>query len=83
MEEAANKIVDLSNNSEFISQLEKQQIEEYAREIALEQAKEESKQIGVDEEKIEIAKKMLEDNVDVGLISKYSGLTIDTINKLK
>ena len=39
--------------------------------------------LGIDEEKIEIAKKMLEDNVDVELIAKYSGLTITVINKLK
>ena len=87
MEEAANKIVDLSNNSEFISQLEKQQIEEYAREIALEQAKEESKQIGIDEgerlKQIEIAKKMLQKGSDIIFISECTGLSVEEINKLK
>ena len=32
---------------------------------------------------IEIAKNMLKDNVDVNIISKYSGLSIDEINNLK
>ena len=85
MEEAVNKIVDLSNDSEFISQLERQQIEEYG--IALEEAKNEGKQLGIDEgeklKQIEIAKKMLEDNVDIDFISKYSGLSINEINGLK
>ena len=32
---------------------------------------------------IEIAKNMLKDNVDINIISKYSGLNIEEINKLK
>ena len=32
---------------------------------------------------IEIAKNMLKDNVDINIISKYSGLSIDEINNLK
>ena len=32
---------------------------------------------------IEIAKNMLKDNIDINIISKYSGLTVDEINKLR
>ena len=35
------------------------------------------------EEKIETAKKMLEDGLDAGLISRYTGLSIDEIQKLQ
>ena len=91
MEDAVKKIVSLSNDPNFISELEKQQIEEYARNYALEKAEErgkqagiyEGKKIGIDERNIEIAKKMLNDNVDISFISKYSGLSIDEINNLK
>ena len=83
MEEAVNKIVDLSNDSEFISQLERQQIEEYARGIALEEAKNEGKKLGINERNIEIAKKMLDKKSDIGFISECTGLSIEEIEKLK
>ena len=35
------------------------------------------------EKNIEIAKNMLKDNVLVELISKYTGLSIEEVNKLK
>ena len=38
---------------------------------------------GLKEGKVEIAKNMLKDNVDINIISKYSGLSVDEINKLK
>ncbi len=34
-------------------------------------------------EKIEIAKSMLKDNVDIEIISKYTNLTIEELEKLK
>ena len=43
----------------------------------------EGREEGLKEKSIEIAKNMLKDNVDINIISKYSGLTIDEINKLK
>ena len=41
------------------------------------------KQMIVDNNKKEIAKKMLEDNLDMNLIMKYTGLTLDEIEDLK
>ena len=38
---------------------------------------------GKKEKSIEIAKNMLKDNVDINIISKYSGLSIEEINELK
>ena len=82
MEEAVNKIVDLSNDSEFISQLERQQIEEYARGVALEEIKEEAEEKGKQNEKIEIAKNLLKENVDINIISTSTGLSNEEIKKL-
>lgn len=74
MEDAANKIVSLSNDPGFISELEKQQIEEYAREVALNKK--------ITDEKNKIAKNMLLNNIDVSVISQCTGLSIDEINNL-
>ena len=46
-------------------------------------AKEEGYSEGKLEGKIETAKKMLKDNLDIEMIIKYSGLTIDEIEKIK
>ena len=43
----------------------------------------EGKEEGLKEKSIEIAKNMLKDNVDINIISKYSGLSVEEINKLK
>lgn len=79
MEDAAEKIVSLSNDPNFISALEKQQIEEYARAVAMGNAKEDGKK----EKTIEIAKKSLEQNIDINTISVITGLSIEEIKKLK
>ena len=42
-------------------------------------AKEEGKEEGLKEKSIEIAKNMLKDNVDINIISKYSGLSVEEI----
>ena len=75
MEDAVNKIVSLSSDPGFISDLEKQQIEEYAREVALGKR--------INDEKIEIARNMLLKNIDINTISECIGLGIDEINDLK
>ena len=46
-------------------------------------AKNTAREEGKEEGKIEIAKNMLKDNVDINIISKYSGLSIDEIKDLK
>ena len=46
-------------------------------------AKEEGLEEGERNKSIEIAKNMLKDNVDINIISKYSGLSIDEIKDLK
>ena len=87
MKDAADKIVSLSSDPGFISELEKQQILEYAKAVALEKAEGRGKEIGLSEgkqfEKIEIAKKSLQQNIDINTISVITGLSIDEIKNLK
>lgn len=86
MEDAANKIVDLSNDPGFISELEKQQIHEYAMEYALEKAEErgfdEGKKIAINERNIEIARNSLVKGIDINTISAITGLSVEEINNL-
>ena len=66
-----------------------QSMEDYEREKLSEkywegiEREKKGKEKGLKEGKIEIARNMLKDNVDINVISKYSGLSIDEINKLK
>ena len=45
--------------------------------------KDEGYEAGKNDERIEIVRKMLDDDVDINTISKYSGLSIEEIQKLK
>jgi len=66
-----------------------QSMEDYEREKLSEkywegiEREKKGKEKGLKEGKIEIARNMLKDNIDINVISKYSGLSIDEINKLK
>ena len=87
MKDAADKIVSLSSDPGFISELEKQQILEYAKAVALEKAEDRGKEIGLSEgaqnKSIEIVQNLLKENVDISVISKSTGLSIEEIEKLE
>ena len=83
MKDAADKIVSLSSDPGFIGELEKQQILEYAKAVALDKAEERGKEIGINQRNIEIAKNLLSENIDFSIISKTTGLSIEEIEKLK
>ncbi len=78
MKKVVETVKSLSSDPIFMSELEKQQLDEYCSAMAIVDAKKEGKQEG----KIEIAKKSLDENIDIETISKITGLTIDEINKL-
>ena len=84
--DTVDKLKIMSNDTEFITSLENKQIEEYCHKIALEDAEEKGKQEGKAEgkkdEKLEIAKKMLDDGFDTQTIIKYTSLSIDEIKNL-
>jgi predicted transposase/invertase (TIGR01784 family) len=79
---AVRKVEDLSRDPNFIGYYD---IEE-ARRQDLEDMKETGIEIGMEkgsrQEKIEIAKSMLNENMEISMISKITGLTIEEIEKL-
>ncbi|MBP3597336.1 MAG: Rpn family recombination-promoting nuclease/putative transposase, partial [Clostridia bacterium] len=54
-----------------------------AREAGRQEGKQEGLRAGRQEEKIETAKKMLEKNIDILIISEITGLTEEEIKKIK
>jgi len=79
MKKIVNDLIDLSNDSDIISAYEKEQIEKYAYEVALKEKEAKGKK----ERNIEIAKNLLDENIDINIISKATGLTIQEIKNLK
>lgn len=86
MKKVVETVKSLSSDPIFMSELEKQQLDEYCSAMAIVDARKEGRQEGkVEGEKskqIEIAKKSLNENIDIETISKITGLSIDEINKL-
>lgn len=92
--DSLNELKNISRDSILMDDLERRELEEYCYKLAIMDAKNEGKDEGLSEgkqagfnegkqnEKIEIARKMLKDNFDIDLISKYSGLSIEEINNL-
>ena len=74
MKKVVETVKSLSSDPIFMSELEKQQLDEYCSAMAIVDAKK--------EEKIEIARNMLAKNSDVQFISECTGLSIDEINNL-
>ena len=79
MKKIVNDLIDLSNDSDIISAYEKEKIERYAFEVALKEKEAKGKK----ERNIEIAKKSLEENIDIKVISKITGLSLEEIENLK
>ena len=70
---------------ELAEEKAKELAEEKAKELAEEKVKEiveEKKQEGIKSRNIEIAKNMLKDNIDISIISKYTGLSKEEIEEL-
>ena len=86
MKKVVETVKSLSSDPIFMSELEKQQLDEYCSAMAIVDAKKEGKQEGKaegkKEEKIEIARNMLAKETDVQFISECTGLSIDEINNL-
>ena len=85
--DTVDKLKIMSNDTEFITSLENKQIEEYCHKIALEDAEEKGLKEGIIQgeksKQLEIAKKSLEQNLDINVISTITGLSIEEINNLK
>ena len=80
--DTVDKLKIMSNDTPFITSLEKEQIEEYCHKIALEDAHNNGLSEGEQKKSIEIAKRMLAKETDINFISECTGLSIEEIKKL-
>lgn len=80
------ELKNISKDSILMDELEKRELEEYCNKLALEDAHNdglsEGKEIGIKEKSIEIAKKSLEQNIDINTISVITGLSVDEIENI-
>ena len=79
MEEYVKESIKASQDEEVIGLYDKELHLEKLRLSELEEAREK----GIEQEKIEIVKNMLKDEVDISVISKYTGLSKEEIESLK
>ena len=76
------KIEELSLNEEIVGLYDAAQIEKKVLNTKIRNAKEEGIQQGLEQGKIDTAKKMLEKNMDINIISEITGLTTEEITNL-
>ena len=85
--EAKEKLVEevdkYSSDDEVIALYSAYTRDELERNTYLKEAREEGIQQGIQHEKIKMAKKMLEENMDVSIISKITDLSEKEIEKLR
>ena len=79
MEEYVKESIKASQDEEVIGLYDKELHLEKLRLSELKEAREK----GIEQEKIEIVKNMLKDEVDISVISKYTGLSKEEIERLK
>ena len=90
LELMVKKIEKLSEDPYLVSYFDEEKIEKIGKEMDIERAKEEGHSSGyseghssgIKEEKIETAKKMKKDKLDIETIAKYTGLSKDEIENL-
>ena len=68
---------------DIVGLYDKELHEEKLRITELEEAREKGIEIGTKRSILETAKNMLKDNLDIEMISKYTGLSEEEINNLK
>ena len=87
MSKVRNKIEDLSEDEKMIGLYDAEKIAEKVRNTQINNAKKEGIKEGIEKgvqkEKLEIAKNMINENIDVNIISKVTGLNIKDIENLK
>ena len=87
MEEYAKETIELNNNDIYKDIFTKEKDEEIIRKseimYATDKGIEAGIETGIEQRNTEIAKNMLEKNMDVSLISELTGLTIEEIKNIK
>ena len=82
MRKVVKKLDVLSHDKDMLEAYDKERIVKHSFEIALKETKEEGIELGKQEQKMEIVKKMLEQNIDVNTIIACTGLTREKIEEL-
>ena len=82
MEEAKDKLVHLTEDSQFIGLYDGEKMKEWENNSRLEYAKKQGREAGLKEEKIRIAKKLKDMGMDIKDISDATGLSIEEIQRL-
>lgn len=83
MELFEKEVKRLNQNQKFTEFMSAKEEEEKLKKTLIEDAKNEGIEIGIQENKIEIAKNMLENNMNLKLISKLTELSISEIEALR
>lgn len=82
MEEAINELELLSNDEKIIGLYDAEAVERKVMNTRLLDAENRGMKQGKKETSIEIAKSLLQENIDINIISKSTGLTLEEISKL-
>ncbi len=82
MEEAHKRYNNFIRSRLMMSEYEKKEIYQYDKQIMLKDERREGIKEGEKNKAISMAKSMKKENIDIELIKKITGLTIDEINKL-
>ncbi len=82
LEKVADKIVKLSSDEKMQGLYNIEEEERKIRNSIRYSAKQDGISQGIEQQKLEITKKMLEENTDVNFISRVTGLTLEEINNL-
>lgn len=83
VEKVKKEVKYLNNDKKFVEFLSAEREEELYVDSISQEKYDEGFEQGLEQEKINTAKNMLKENIDINTISKVTGLTIDSINKLK
>ena len=82
MEEAHKRYNNFIRSRLMMSEYEKKEIYQYDKQITLKEERQEGIKEGRLAEQISMATAMKKDGADINLISKYTGLSIEEIEKL-
>ena len=78
-----DKLMELNTNQEFVQLLSNDEEYEIYVKSEISEAREDARKEGSKESKLEIAKAMLKEKMDINLIAKVTKLSIEEIEQLK
>ena len=77
-----DEVVRMNLEEPILTEWEAKMLDEIEKYDTIKNSKEEGFEEGIEQNKIETARRMIEDNLDVNTISKYTGLSVDEIDLL-